>query len=186
MYERESIFSKPVPPLLGYQGLDATLCPACSIPDAIAKFRAFPEGWGPGSVGRRGCCRLGWPPRLSSWAGVWLCSCPGPSFLPWPPQPSRHPQARTGFLLYRGGGPPRAISRTPAGPEQLRELREQSGSWPTGPALLFQALSCRGSLGLFWATSSHCKSSVGFYYVLNFPLCCCFSFRAETVWSPCC
>lgn len=77
-------------------------------------------------------------------------------------------------------------------PEQLlgaagAELRGRAALSPPGLAPLFQALSCRGSPGVL-CQSSHCSSSVGFYFIMFSvsPLCCCFSFRAETEWSPCC
>lgn len=157
MYERESIFSKPVPPLLGYQGPDAALCPACSITDAIAKFRAVPEGWGPGRVGRRGCCRLGWPPRLSSWAGVWLCSCPGL------PSPHGTPRPGQGFCCT-------GVEARPGLFQELQLARSSCGSraalGPPGLPCYFRPSAVGGHWG-FSGLRAHIARAVSDFIMFS-------------------
>lgn len=161
MYKRESIFFLNLClPSLDAWGLDATLCPFCSITIAIGKFGGVaatseertPVWWGGWPGSRLPCC---FPARHQARPSLAAPASPSPPWLRW-------------GLCSKGlgGAPPRSIWRTPAGPRAAAGSRlEQSGSWCSRPALLFQTLSCWGSLGVFCATSSHSAATV-----LNFIL----------------
>lgn len=152
MYERESIFFLNLClPSLDTQGLDAALCPFCSITDALGKCSIVSE---------------------SSQERLW----PGGGGDPASPS-----LALRGLVGNATPTPRSPIWKAPAGREAAAGSR-----WP---ALLFQALSCWGSLGVSVLVARILQQEcwILFYCRFHSPFRCCSSFRTvETKWSPRC